>query len=96
MKHLNGRKHRILFKAGVILLVVNVPIGYGGVAIGALVSAITRDPRGIMVGAGIYALSWVVLAVGILLLGPGGYRYAKDFWRARFKKHKDTSDDATG
>jgi len=65
------------------LLVLNFPLGYGGLAVGAAIATYTKCPRALIIGLLLYGVSWLVLGVGALLTGHGGVRYAKNYWRKR-------------
>jgi len=81
-------RRKIYFRIGLVLLVANVPIGYGGMAAGAVFSGITRKPIGLAFGAACYALSWAMMALGLVMAGPEGSRYAKHYWRRRLHKRR--------
>lgn len=79
------RKRSLRFKIGVLLLVVNTPIGYGGVALAAVIGLKTRHPAlGAALGVGIYILSWNMLGLGIWMAGPEGVKLVKDLHKKWF------------
>ncbi len=83
MRHVDPQRHRILFTVGVALVVVNIPIGWVGLlACGALAAA-RREPRWAWVGVAIYASSWALLGVGVLITGKAGVARAREILRRR-------------
>lgn len=76
------------FVVGVVLLVINVPFGYGGMAVCAALAASHPDrvKYYTVVGGSVYALSWIMLGLGAWLAGPEGVRYSKELMRKWFKR----------
>ena len=77
------------FKIGVLLLLINVPFGLVGVALGTALYAKTHHFFWQAVGIGLYALSWGMLGLGVWLAGPDGKRLAGEMTRqfmGRFKR----------
>lgn len=54
---------------GVLLLLTNVPFGYGGAAICAAIGVRTKAPVWGAAGVGVYILSWGMLILGVFLAG---------------------------
>jgi hypothetical protein len=75
------RQTSLRFKIGIFFLLANMPIGYGGLALGAAISAATHSKVGIYLGVAVYVFSWVMLGAGLLLSGKEGYQHARDLWR---------------
>lgn len=68
------------FTLGFWLFVLNWPFGYGGAAVCGLL-ALRGSPRFWGAAAvAVYALSWVMLGLGTLLLGANAKTLARD-WR---------------
>ena len=65
------------FKIGLVLLVINIPFGYGGLAAAAAVATATHQPRWLILGGACYAVSWLMLGAGFYLCGPEGMRYVR-------------------
>ncbi len=55
---------------GLLLVVLNVPVGWGGAAICACMGARSTSRFWYMAAGVIYVLSWVMLGLGLLLAGP--------------------------
>jgi len=67
------------FKLGLVLIVANWPVGYGGAALAlAWGRATGQDKRGVMIATGVYILSWVMLGAGLLLAGKEGLARASE------------------
>lgn len=79
---------------GVILLAVNVPFGYGGAALCAMMAAGHPDRQRLWLAAagGVYALSWLMLLAGTCLAGPAVVRAFRQrvprAWRACRRKRQ--------
>ena len=72
-------------RIALLLLVINFPIGYGGIVLFAAISAKTGNPRWALGGGVCYALSWGMLFAGTFLAGTkaGDFsRVTKGSWRA--------------
>lgn len=52
---------------------------------GGMLFATTKNADWLRLAAAIYAFSWVLLGLGLLLAGRSGYAYAKEFWHRRRK-----------
>ncbi|MBO4512972.1 MAG: hypothetical protein J5746_09405 [Victivallales bacterium] len=75
----------IRLRIALLLLVLNFPLGYGGIALFAAISGKTGNPRWLLGGAICYALSWAMLFAGTVLAGTkaGDFsRVTKGGWRA--------------
>ncbi len=83
------KKRSTAFKIGALLIAVNVPVGYAGVTIGLTANALTGSRACLVVGAGIYAVSWIIALAGVCMAGPAGYYYTRVLWRwLRMRRHK--------
>lgn len=72
------------FKLGVFFLIFNLPFGFGGAAAaGAAAVATGNKAFWTGVGVAIYASSWAMLGLGVLLAGADGKRYVKEL-KAKF------------
>jgi hypothetical protein len=87
--HINSepaRKYSIWFKTGVVLLVINFPFGYGGLAACAAIAAYQPDKKALWGGMGIaaYIISWGMFGLGILMTGKEGLvlikRWKQQIW----------------
>ena len=67
----------IKFWLGMILLVTNQPLGWGGMFAFNALSINDRNLWYSLLGFGIYALSWGMMGLGVYLAGPEGVRYAR-------------------
>jgi hypothetical protein len=76
--HRSGKGAR--FYVGIVLLAINIPVGWLGVALGGWLVATGRAPLGAWVGGGTYALSWVMLGTGAFLSGKEGVAYSRQLW----------------
>jgi hypothetical protein len=83
MRHVDPQRHRAWFAVGVALVVLNVPLGWIGGLVCAALAAEQRDPRWLWRGAAIYAFSWVLLGVGVLISGKAGVTRAREILRRR-------------
>ncbi|HBU70014.1 MAG TPA: hypothetical protein DEE98_06465 [Elusimicrobia bacterium] len=72
MEHMTTR-----FIAGLILLVTNQPVGWGGIIYFAYLAKKTGKKYYIAIGTAVYAISWGMLALGFYLAGPEGMSLAK-------------------
>jgi hypothetical protein len=73
------------FKLGLVLIVANWPVGYGGAAVAlAWGRATGQDKLGALIAAVLYALSWGMLGAGVLLAGKEGLARTKE-WGAHLK-----------
>ncbi len=60
------------FIVGMILLIINSPLGLGGLACGAFLAKKTCNKFYLKIGSGIYIVSWLMLPAGIWLAGKQG------------------------
>ena len=67
------------FLIGMILLIINVPVGLLGLGFGAFMAKKTGKTVYYPIGTGIYVLSWVMLAAGVWLAGEKGLAVLKAF-----------------
>ena len=75
----------IRLRIALLLLTLNFPLGYGGIALFAAISGKTGNPRWLLGGAICYALSWAMLFAGTVLAGTkaGDFsRVTRGGWRA--------------
>ena len=90
-------KPSLRFKIGVVLLVANVPIGIGGAILAAGVGAATGHRNlGITLGVAIYATSWGMLGLGIVMAGREGLDYVKRLrtrWSGSSRKARASQTD---
>jgi hypothetical protein len=75
--------HRLRFNIGLALLLLNVPIGWGGLALGGIMAVWTNRHGWLVGGIALYALSWVLMGLGFVLAGHSGWVRARAFWRRR-------------
>ena len=57
-------------RLGLLLLVVNIPFGYLMLLAGTFVASFAKQPRWLVLGTIGYALSWLMLGLGVILAGP--------------------------
>ena len=65
------------FWIGIILLIINQPLGWGAMLI---CNALTIEKHNVLfsfLGIGAYALSWGILGLGLLMAGPEGIKYSR-------------------
>lgn len=89
-------RRRHWFKVGVILLIVNVPFGYSGVAACTAMAIANRHACWcwLLLGGGIYGLSWAMLGIGLLLTGAEGVKYVKGLRGRQLRRSRRPSDDS--
>ena len=88
-------KRSLRFKIGVFFLVVNMPFGYGGGFLAAAIGVKMGQPKfGVVLGVGIYILSWIMLGLGIWMAGPEGVQLVKDLRKKWFEVKKAPSGPA--
>jgi hypothetical protein len=71
------------FITGVILLLTNQIVGWGGVALCAYLGKRTARKAFFAYGTGLYACSWVMLIAGVVLAGPEGIMTLKKLLKSR-------------
>ena len=77
------------FWIGIILLVTNQPIGWGGMIIANALALKHHNIFYTYLGFGIYALSWGMLGLGVLLAGQQGKIWLKEIYqKIKFKIFK--------
>jgi len=75
------------FKVGMLFLIINIPYGIGGAAIAASIGVASGNKLfWNAVAVVIYASSWAMLGLGVLLAGREGLQYARELWNRLFKK----------
>ncbi|MCP4400803.1 MAG: hypothetical protein GY801_26310 [bacterium] len=62
---------------GGLLLLVNSLFGWGALAFCSLLAIRTEFTLFYLIGLLLYALSWILLGVGLYLTGSEGFRYAR-------------------
>jgi hypothetical protein len=67
----------IRFRLGIILLAMNQPFGWGALVVCAVLAVKTQRPMFYLIGLGVYALSWGMLGLGVVLAGPEGIPYLR-------------------
>ncbi|NQU27581.1 MAG: hypothetical protein HQ528_04770 [Candidatus Marinimicrobia bacterium] len=82
------RKKSIWFKLGLILLVVNYPLGIVSLWLTGAIFIKTRAAIWLAVGGGSYLFSWLLLLTGFMLTGEEGLRRIRFFWRRTRRRIK--------
>ena len=82
------------FRFGVSLLLLNVPFGYGGLAVAAALATWSGNGRWLWLGGACYAASWGMLGLGLLLCGRKGLEDARGLWRKWRQKELPRPPDA--
>ncbi len=75
-------------KLGLFLLVINVPFGYGGAAIGVLLAGALNNHFWLQCGTAAYILSWVMLGAATILLGRDTKNFATKIVRRKWRAWK--------
>ena len=75
------RKSKTAFWSGVILLIVNPPLGWVGFMFGGYLSAKYHNPKYMIIATIIYAITWGMAGAGAILAGPKGVSLAKTILR---------------
>ena len=57
-------------RIGLLLLVANIPFGYLMLLAGTAIATFTAESRWLLIGTAGYALSWLMLGLGVLMAGP--------------------------
>jgi len=70
-------KFSLRFYVGILLLMANQPLGWLALLICNALAIGRHSIFFTYLGFTLYALSWVVLGVGVLLAGPEGVRYSR-------------------
>ena len=83
------RASKTAFVAGVILLIVNPPIGWIGFILGGYLSAKYNSPKYMGIATIVYAITWGMAGAGIILAGPRGVTLAKNVFKKAFAKIKN-------
>jgi hypothetical protein len=82
-------KRSLRFKIGLFFLVINVPFGYGGGALAAALGVkIGKPALGAGLGIVIYAISWIMLGLGVWMAGPEGVQLVNDLRKKLFSRSK--------
>lgn len=86
------RASKTAFWAGVILLIVNPPLGWIGFMIGGYLAAKYHQPKYMLIATILYGITWGMAGAGVLLAGPKGVTLAKqtlkNIWKKTFKRKK--------
>ena len=69
------------FWIGIILLMINQPVGWAAMLIGNTLSINTHDALFSYLGVGTYAFSWAMLGLGLFMAGPEGIKYSRSLIR---------------
>jgi hypothetical protein len=69
------------FRIGIILLSINHPFGWGGIALCTALALHTGRREFYFYGMAAYALSWVILGLGLWLTGREGIQYLRTLYR---------------
>jgi hypothetical protein len=79
----------VRFKTGVYLIVLNIPFGQAGIVLAGLL-AVRTGHKAFWAGIAVvvYALSWVMLGIGVVLSGKEGIQYAKELTRKFINRGK--------
>lgn len=83
MRHVDPQRHRLLFGLGIALIAVNMPLGWTGLLVFAALAAARREPRWIWAGVTVYAASWALLGLGVLIAGHAGVARAREILHRR-------------
>ena len=78
-----GRNGSPCFRLGMFLVLLNWPVGYGGLALCWLLALIWKSNFLAILGAGFYVLSWIMLGAGLLLAGAGARTFLKSICRKK-------------
>jgi uncharacterized BrkB/YihY/UPF0761 family membrane protein len=73
------------FTIGILLLLGNVPFGYGALAVCSAIAAAQKSKAWGIAGAVCYVLSWMMLGLGILLVGPAVHRFLSQDTKRKFR-----------
>jgi len=76
------------YKLGFFCLISNIPIGIGGAAVCILLNTITDRPMFLLLGTIIYAISWLMLFLGIFLTGKHFAEQIRRNTRIKYKAWK--------
>ena len=83
------------FFTGILLLTVNQPLGWAALLICNAVALARESPFFTCLGFALYALTWVMMGLGLLLAGPEGLRYSRLLltraWRRSLRFFKKTT-----
>lgn len=83
------RSNPVAFKIGIALLIVNPPLGWLGIAIGAYMFAKTGEKFYLTLTTLFYAFTWVMALAGIILAGPMGLEISRKVIRKIWGKIKN-------
>ena len=75
-------------RLGLFLLIINVPFGYGGAALGTYLAWRLDESKWLTLGAAAYLLSWVMLALATILLGRDTKRFVSIIIRRKWRAWK--------
>ncbi len=80
------RASKTAFWSGVVLLIVNPPLGWVGFMFGGYLSAKYNNPKYMITATIIYAITWGMAGMGLLLAGPKGVQLAKSLLKKTFRR----------
>jgi hypothetical protein len=66
---------------GIILLITNQPLGLGAMLICNALAIKKHNALFSFLGIGVYALSWGILGLGLLMAGPEGVKYSRSLFK---------------
>ncbi|MBN2283171.1 MAG: hypothetical protein JXO48_04710 [Deltaproteobacteria bacterium] len=81
-------KHPYRFWVGIILLTTNQPLGWAAMLVCDSFAIQRHSMFPAYLGITLYGISWIMLGIGVLLAGPEGVRYARNFYRRLRKAGK--------
>jgi len=73
------RESERAFRVGLVLLIINPPIGWIGFAVGGYLTVKYNQAKFMVWATIIYAITWGMSAAGVILAGPRGVLLAKKF-----------------
>jgi hypothetical protein len=74
-------KPRSKLRTGIILCIVSQLLGWGGTAFFCSLALKTSKPILCCFGIGLYALSWGMLGLCVMLVGTEGIHYVRDLFK---------------
>ena len=83
------RDNKKALRIGIILLIINPPLGYLGFGIGGYLCSRYDDHTYLAAASVFYIFTWIIFGVGFILAGTIGVEYAKKYWRSIIRKKKE-------
>ncbi len=77
MKKAINSKKSLQFKTGIFFLILSFPVAYGLILIFAFLAAKTGNSNWLWWSGKVYAMSWGLLGLAILLIGKQGVQWFK-------------------